>query len=44
MRLAQVISAVEGVSGGVAEITSSVFEAALTAHVSADEILCVRLC
>lgn len=44
MRLAQVISAVEGVSGGVAEITSSVFRAALTAHVSADEMLCVRLC
>lgn len=40
MRLAQVISAVEG----VAEITSSVFRAALTAHVSADEILCARLC
>lgn len=44
MRLAQVISAVEGVSGGVAEIMCSVFEASLTAHVSADEILCVRLC
>lgn len=33
MHLVQVISVVEGVSGGVADIMSSVCKAALTAHV-----------